>query len=100
MRLTLTSNLIAIALVVPALLVLAPRYGAPAAALAWLTLNAGYILCQLHFMHRRLLRGELKGWYLKDVGKPTTAQQLSSWPQAPSSLPPFRGPQKPWLSCS
>jgi O-antigen/teichoic acid export membrane protein len=72
-RLTLYANLIAIAILVPALLFLTARYGAIGAASVWLALNAGYVIVSQQIMHRRLLRGSLARWYLIDVGRPLLA---------------------------
>ena len=58
---------------VPALIVLTPRFGPIAAAIAWLVLNIGYITIEMTILHRRLLPGELRAWYMTDVGKPALA---------------------------
>jgi O-antigen/teichoic acid export membrane protein len=75
-RLALCSNLIAVLLLTPSLLVLAPRYGGPGAASLWIVLNGGYLLFSLPIMHRRLLPGEQWRWYLEDVGWPLTLALL------------------------
>jgi hypothetical protein len=49
------------------------RYGAVAAAAAWVVVNAGYLLTAIPAMHRRLLRGEHVRWYLEDVSAPLLA---------------------------
>jgi hypothetical protein len=36
-------------------------------------LNAGYVLFMLPLMHRRLLSGELRSWWIHDVGLPFAA---------------------------
>ena len=36
----------------------------------WILLNSGCFLITVQLMHRRLLRGEQKKWYLVDVGLP------------------------------
>lgn len=69
-RLAIGSNVVGIALLVPSVWLLAVRYGAVGAALTWLALNAGYVLIQTRLMHRRLLPGHLRRWYLADVGRP------------------------------
>ncbi len=69
-RLSIASNILAIALLMPALFWSVPRYGAIAAAMIWLVLNASYLVCQMPVMHRRLLPGELRAWYLNDVALP------------------------------
>jgi O-antigen/teichoic acid export membrane protein len=57
--LMLYTNLTSAIVLVPAILIVAPRYGAPGAAWVWLVLNAGYLVFNVPIMHRRLLRGEL-----------------------------------------
>lgn len=69
-RLSIASNLLAIALLMPALYWGVPRYGAMAAAIIWLALNTSYLVLQMPMMHRRLLPGELRSWYLNDVALP------------------------------
>ena len=64
------TNLVAAVVLVPAILVVTPRYGAPGAAFVWLVLNAGYLIFNVPVMHRRLLRGELWRWYRDDVARP------------------------------
>ncbi len=70
--LTLRTNLVAVALVVPVLMWIAPRQGAVGAAWVWLALNAGYVLIAVHFMHQRLLPGEKWRWYGADILLPGT----------------------------
>lgn len=72
-RLALVTNIMALAVLVPALFWAVPRYGEIAAAIIWALLNLGYIVLQLPLMHRRLLTDSLKRWYLADVGAPFLA---------------------------
>jgi O-antigen/teichoic acid export membrane protein len=72
-RLALYANLVAIAVLLPAIVVLASRYGAVGSAIVWVALNAGYATIGVGIMHRRLLRGELGRWYATDVGLPLAA---------------------------
>lgn len=69
-RLTLYANSIAVVVLVPAVILLTPAYGAEGAAVAWIALNAGYILFIPHVMHHRILLGEKWHWYTTDVGAP------------------------------
>jgi len=39
-------------------------------------LNAAYVLVGLQFMHRRILPGELRGWYIVDVAYPLATALL------------------------
>ena len=71
--LTLKTNLVAVALLVPAILWLVPMYGGVAAAWIWAALNAGYVVVAVQLMHRRLLQTEQRRWYLEAVLLPTLA---------------------------
>ena len=71
--LTLKTNLVAVALLVPAILLLVPLYGGVAAAWIWVALNAGYVTIAAQLMHRRLLQTEKRRWYLEAVLLPTLA---------------------------
>lgn len=64
------TNMAAAVVLVPGILLIAPRYGAPGAAFVWLVLNAGYIVFNVPVMHTRLLRGELWRWYREDLAGP------------------------------
>jgi O-antigen/teichoic acid export membrane protein len=69
-RFAMISNLIAVALLVPTIVWASTRYGAHGAALVWVVLNCGYVFIAVPIMHRWLLKGELRRWYLADVGLP------------------------------
>ena len=71
--LTIKVNTTAVAILVPAILWVVPRYGAVGAACIWVILNAGYVLFAISLMHRRLLRGEKWRWYCQDVLMPLGA---------------------------
>ncbi len=71
--LTIKVNIFAIGILVPAILLVVPKYGAIGAAWTWVPLNAGYILFQIPLMHRRLLRAEMWRWYFQDVALPLVA---------------------------
>lgn len=66
-------NLIAVAIFVPSILLVAPRYGAIGAAWIWVLLNAGYVLIAAHYLYRHLLENEKWRWYLRDVTLPIVA---------------------------
>jgi O-antigen/teichoic acid export membrane protein len=72
-KLAVYANLVAIAVLLPAIAVLAARYGAVGAAIVWVVLNVGYATIGVGIMHRRLLRGHLGRWYVRDVGLPLLA---------------------------
>ena len=78
-RLSLLSNVVAVAVLVPLLLVVVPAYGGRGAALVWIVLNSGYLLVQAPLMHRRILPGELARWYGADLGLPMLAAGLECW---------------------
>ncbi|MFN2566682.1 MAG: lipopolysaccharide biosynthesis protein [Gemmatimonadaceae bacterium] len=95
-RLAMYANLVAIAFLLPATVVLAARYGAVGAAIVWVVLNAGYATIGVGIMHRRLLRGELRRWYLADLGLPLAASVAGAGAvrlvaPAPSTAPAFFG---------
>lgn len=69
-RLTIYKNLLAVVILVPVLNLLISRWGAVGAAVAWISLNAGYVLFEVPIMHSRLLRGDLSQWYFADIGLP------------------------------
>jgi O-antigen/teichoic acid export membrane protein len=66
-------NMVAIAAVVPALLIVVPRFGMTGAAAVWATLNALYLLIYAPLSFHRLLRGERGNWYLRDIAAPISA---------------------------
>jgi O-antigen/teichoic acid export membrane protein len=63
-------NLVSVVVLVPLLIVLTLAYGPVGAALAWVILNSGYVLIAINIMHRRILVGEKRDWYLYDVALP------------------------------
>jgi O-antigen/teichoic acid export membrane protein len=81
-------NAIAVILLVPAILWVAPHYGAIGAAWIWIILNGGYVLIGIHFMHTRLLPKEKWRWYGKDVALPgltSAVTALFCWFAVPSA---------------
>ena len=77
--LTIKFNIVAIGLLVPAILLVVPAYGAIGAARIWVTLNAGYLMLYIPLMHRRLLRAEKWCWYLQDVALPLAAATATAF---------------------
>ena len=71
--LTIKVNIVAVSLVVPAIILVVPAYGAIGAARIWAMLNAGYLMFAIPLMHRRLLRAEKWRWYRQDVALPLAA---------------------------
>lgn len=74
--LAIKTNIVAVLIIVPAILWVTPRYGALGAAWLWTSLNAGYVLIAVHFMFRKILRGEKWRWYGRDVIPPLLAATL------------------------
>lgn len=72
-RLSMLSNLVAVIVLVPALVVLVPVYGTMGAAAVWIVLNLGYVLIQAPLLHRRILIGRLWPWYRHGVMMPVAA---------------------------
>lgn len=69
-KLSLYKTLIAVIIIVPLIFYLTSKYGPEGAAAAWLILNIGMFFFEIPLMHRRLLRGEMWQWYLRDVFPP------------------------------
>ncbi len=72
-KLMVKANATAVAVLVPAILIAVPRYGAAGAAAMWVALNVGYVIFLIGLMHRRLLTGEQTRWYVRDVAVPLLA---------------------------
>lgn len=72
-KLTVKMNMVAVALLVPLLLLVVPKYGGIGAAWVWVGLNAGYVLFGIYFMHLRVLPSEKWRWYGQDVITPASA---------------------------
>lgn len=82
-------NLIAAAILVPAIFWVTPRYGSVGAAWLWVVVNASYIVGAIHFMHARLLAREKLRWYWHDLAIPTACTAIVVLPSAifrPSAL--------------
>lgn len=61
------TNIVAVAVLIPAIFWIVPRYGVIGAAWVWVILNAGYVLIAIQLMHRRLFPGEKWEWYFADI---------------------------------
>lgn len=90
--LTVKVNLVAVAVIVPAILLVTPHYGPKGAAWVWACLNAGYLLIGVQFMYRRILSAEKWRWYKDDLLAPlgaSVAAALSlklAWPDAETPI--------------
>lgn len=69
-RLSVIVNSIAVVIIVPAFLILVPRYGVMAAAWIWVAINTGYMLFAISAMHARILKQEKWRWYRADIFGP------------------------------
>jgi hypothetical protein len=65
-RLTLSVNILMIALLVPAMAWAAHMGNLALTAGGWIALNGSYVLIVMHFVHKQVLKGELRSWYLRD----------------------------------
>jgi O-antigen/teichoic acid export membrane protein len=63
--LSVTKNVVAVAIVVPALILCVHQFGTIGAAAVWASLNIGYLIFEIPLMHRRLLQHSLASWYFR-----------------------------------
>ncbi|MDP9052969.1 MAG: oligosaccharide flippase family protein [Acidobacteriota bacterium] len=77
--LTIIVNGAAVGVIVPALLLAVPRFGAIGAAWIWVIANATYLITTIPLMHSRLLPGEKWRWYREDVIVPLAAGALAAF---------------------
>ena len=90
-KLSFWQNVGGIILLVPFMIFATLHYGAIGGPLSWLILNVLYVFIGMQIMHRFLLPGELKKWYLEDVGFPALTVTLTVgvwWYFYPSDLSP------------
>lgn len=64
-----TVNTIAVLILVPAIFLVTPSYGAVGAAWVWALLNAGYVTIAMHYMYKKLMPEEKWRWYWHDIIK-------------------------------
>ena len=69
--LIVTMNFIALAVILPALVITVPIYGPIAAAVCWIGINLVYYVIMVPYMHRRLMPSELWPWWGRDTLLPT-----------------------------
>jgi O-antigen/teichoic acid export membrane protein len=77
--LTIKVNTVAVSLLVPAILLVVPAYGAIGAAWLWVLLNAGSMMIVIPLMHRRLLPSDKWRWYFQDVALPLAAATATTF---------------------
>lgn len=63
---------------VPAIFYMATHYGAVGAASAWVAMNSIYLVIGVPLTHHRLLQGEMRRWFIEDVGPPALAALLTA----------------------
>jgi len=68
--LTLKVESVAVIVFIPSIFWVVPHYGAVGVAWTLVALNAGYVLIEIQFMHRRLMPTEKWRWYFGDVVLP------------------------------
>lgn len=76
-RLAVIINIVSIMIVIPAILLVVPYYGAEGAAWVWIGLNTGYMLIGVQFMYRKILIQEKLKWYINDTVMPILAATLA-----------------------
>ena len=69
-KISFWQNIITISFLIPFMIYATIHYGAFGGALSWALLNFSYTIFGLQIMHRIILKGELKRWYLEDTIKP------------------------------
>jgi len=69
-RLGLFLNIISIIIILPSLFWLVSVYGAFGACFVWIAIYTVQVFVMIHYMHRRILKGEKWKWYVNDVVKP------------------------------
>lgn len=72
-RLTLYFALGSVAVVVPLLLVLIPRFGIAGAGLAWLAMNVAILPAYAYLIHKQRLPGQIRAWIAHSVALPLFA---------------------------
>jgi len=72
-RLALQTLILSVLVLLPAILLLVPHYGAISAAWCGVAMNGIFLVFNVHFMHKRLLPAERRAWYIHDVAVPLAA---------------------------
>lgn len=76
MKPSLYSRLVALLIITPLMLLLALKYGATGAALAWVVVYLGYLVLTPHLVYSRLLSSEKWNWYLNELCVPLCISYL------------------------
>lgn len=72
-KLSFYTNLAAVFILAPLMVVGVLYYGAAGGGAAWVILNSAHFVITIQIMHRRLLKNDLLKWYWQDVGLPLAA---------------------------
>jgi O-antigen/teichoic acid export membrane protein len=91
--LSLNINVVAVSVLAPLMAVMSVWYGATGAASVSILINVACLVAGIHFMHRRLLKGQRLQWYLGDILPAFVSSALAAllcFAVAPSQL--MRGP--------
>jgi len=87
--LVLKTNVIIVIMLVPAVILIASKYGSFGVAWAWVVANLVYLIILTHFMYRHLMKGGKVQWFLIDIFLPSLVSLiviLSSKYLQPSGL--------------
>jgi O-antigen/teichoic acid export membrane protein len=68
--LNLGLSVVSAAIIVPLLILLVGRLGLLGGGISWLCFNAAVTPPFIYLLHRRLLPGETRRWYVQDIGRP------------------------------
>jgi O-antigen/teichoic acid export membrane protein len=72
-RLNLYLGMASMVIIIPLLIILVGMLGLTGAGMSWMALNVLVIPPYIHYLHKRFLKGEVRRWYLKDIGLPLLA---------------------------
>jgi len=76
-RLSVVANAIGVMLMIPAIMLLVPRYGGLGAAWIWVAITAGNLIIGVWVMHTRILKKQRLRWCAHDIGAPLIGGILS-----------------------
>ena len=72
-RLYLYIGILSVVALTPLMIILIAKVGIVGAGLSWLIMNVCTLPFYLFFIHKRFLAGELRRWYMRDIGLPLVA---------------------------
>lgn len=72
-------NVVSIFFLIPLLITLVSMYGMVGGAAVWAVLNLSYVFFGMQLMHRKLLIGQLRRWYIYDIGVPATVAGATAY---------------------